>query len=1205
MRLNQTPRPFSIWLIISVSILLVLPAVGLVGSRSSTAALVSRASSNPEVSTPSVNKPSASTASGLALANLPSTSPLTYHGGPVQHVQYAYVIFWLPPGQHYEPVGNDSRFESLVSRYFTDVSGSNFSGVLVQYPDDINASPTEQVVLGGGYVETAPYPHVGNKTDPLLGSDITNEIENVISTGSLPTGEDDSYYVITGNGIDVCEDSGLTMCTFSTPQQPSGFCAYHSYLGSFSYALLAVSSGCQISISGLSTYPNGDSIADSEISLASQEQFDMQTDPFYTSWYGTSTSVETSDMCAGQFGNVNTTTGANVVLDGNNYLIQEEWSNAAGSCTFTPPPTASVQITLNPSSGSKLLSSDNYFPLSYAIGKQLFVVDYTTYPITIHTDPNTSLTLGPTSSESSNGLEKWCLDYSCSDEVLDLGNGSSTASYDYFDLLEQNVYEATPDNTVPASFNSISYGTAPPEIGSSAISVNTSLTDYNQYVWMLRGTVASVSPENYSTISAPGQQWSNPEENWTISEAFQIPVLLSYHQYSMNFSYSVIPANGPAVTGPNVTYSSDGANITRVALTGPTLVFADAGSYYNYSQSLVSISSTERWVSPVGYGNGKVSAAANVSNSYFYQLAVGVNYNFSNPSESPPSEPQFLGQSFGASFSVWLTNSSNSFWLDYNSSYSVSNPLSGSNSTDRWTSNQTNAGTVSESLSLNFTYYHQFDLNFSYTVLGGGSPVSLPAINYSSFNNTLSLQLSNTPSPVWVNAGSMVNVSSSMTAANSTERWAYLSGSEIVSAPGTFDITLYHQFELGFGVVLKGGGLPESPPTFEGMSFGLPLSIAPNATSADSTQANATSANSTQVIAYYWLDAGSSYSIPASLGSNSSERWLSLSNQTGVVDKAQTIVVDYYNQYLISLGYSVTNGADPSGGPSASVTLFGAPETVVVNQTLGQVWADGGSAVTLPSLLPGSNSGEQWTTNSSISGTVAMYLSLKPTYDHQFYLTLTTNPSTIPVVMSESSGWYDSGSSLVVTLIPGRGWNFEGWSGQGTGAYSGNLSSLLLTVSSPVTETANFYTALSITAPSSGSVTYSYSNFTGTVKGGQTETVYVPPNQVLSMSATPFPVFYEFSGWSGNLTGGPNATKILRNPYTISLSSPSSLSVSFKLNLIGIVIVIVVVIVAIASVFMLRRRNRPQLEELPEEYSEETSLDTIEGETSDITANTR
>ena len=103
------------------------------------------------------------------------------------------------------------------------------------------------------------------------------------------------------------------------------------------------------------------------------------------------------------------------------------------------------------------------------------------------------------------------------------------------------------------------------------------------------------------------------------------------------------------------------------------------------------------------------------------------------------------------------------------------------------------------------------------------------------------------------------------------------------------------------------------------------------------------------------------------------------------------------------------------------------------------------------------------------------------------------------------------------------------------------------------------------------------------------------------MSGNPFPVFYQFSTWRGNITGGPNATTVSQNPLTFSINSPSSLAVSFKVNLLGIIIIVVVVVVAVVSVLLFRRRNAPQQEseyalegEQQNELGPSGTIDTIE-----------
>ncbi len=158
----------------------------------------------------------------------------------------------------------------------------------------------------------------------------------------------------------------------------------------------------------------------------------MQTDPYLSAWYDTSSATgEISDKCAGVYGAVNTTTGANVQINDHEYLIQEEWSNAIGGCTLIPPPTALATVSLVPSGESTPLNANNFFQLSYAIGKQLVAVQYISGEVTIHADQNTSLSISAMSSKSNLGSEKWCFDASCQADVVYLGTAGQNVVLTY------------------------------------------------------------------------------------------------------------------------------------------------------------------------------------------------------------------------------------------------------------------------------------------------------------------------------------------------------------------------------------------------------------------------------------------------------------------------------------------------------------------------------------------------------------------------------------------------------------------------------------------------------------------------------------------------------------------------------------------------------------------------------------------------------
>jgi hypothetical protein len=66
-----------------------------------------------------------------------------------------------------------------------------------------------------------------------------------------------------------------------------------------------------------------------------------------------------------------------------------------------------------------------------------------------------------------------------------------------------------------------------------------------------------------------------------------------------------------------------------------------------------------------------------------------------------------------------------------------------------------------------------------------------------------------------------------------------------------------------------------------------------------------------------------------------------------------------------------------------------------------------------------------------------------------------------------ASGWFASGAALVLTATPDVGQSFAGWTGTGTGSYSGNQSTANATVGSPVTEFATFRTTVATTTTTS------------------------------------------------------------------------------------------------------------------------------------------
>lgn len=271
-------------------------------------------------------------------------SSFKYHNGSVVHNLTAYLIFWLPNGHTFEPNGSSSRYQHLIEQYFQDVGGTSFYNILTQYYD-FSFGPVHNVVtLGDTYLDTRPYPRAGTESHPLLDSDITDEISQVVTakSGSWSIDPDHIVFVFTGYGVQECTGSRASDgCTF-THAPKNDFCAYHSYQSAIDfggrydliYAYMPDVESCLNLPTGHS--PNGDSAADAVIISLSHEQFEAVSDPALSGWYDdVPHDGEMADKCERSYGPIRAD-GSNVTLaHGHRYIVQEEWSLRDQGCVLS------------------------------------------------------------------------------------------------------------------------------------------------------------------------------------------------------------------------------------------------------------------------------------------------------------------------------------------------------------------------------------------------------------------------------------------------------------------------------------------------------------------------------------------------------------------------------------------------------------------------------------------------------------------------------------------------------------------------------------------------------------------------------------------------------------------------------------------------------------------------------------------------------
>jgi uncharacterized repeat protein (TIGR02543 family) len=98
---------------------------------------------------------------------------------------------------------------------------------------------------------------------------------------------------------------------------------------------------------------------------------------------------------------------------------------------------------------------------------------------------------------------------------------------------------------------------------------------------------------------------------------------------------------------------------------------------------------------------------------------------------------------------------------------------------------------------------------------------------------------------------------------------------------------------------------------------------------------------------------------------------------------------------------------------------------------------------------------QSWSDNGEISHTIAPTASTTytATFSTQYYLTINAGAGG---TATPASGWRNYGEQVTIVATPSNGYHFAGWTGNGTGSYSGQNNPASISMTGPITETASF-----------------------------------------------------------------------------------------------------------------------------------------------------
>jgi hypothetical protein len=413
------------------------------------------------------------------------------------------------------------------------------------------------------------------------------------------------------------------------------------------------------------------------------------------------------------------------------------------------------------------------------------------------------------------------------------------------------------------------------------------------------------------------------------------------------------------------------------------------------------------------------------------------------------------------------------------------------------------------------------------------------------------------------------------------ERWVFngTSGTVVTVAAGAnATYVLYHLVREIVAYQVATGGLAFPASAAPDLRYEVPPLVA-SATAAPVAVEQAI--GTTPVVIYALL--GTNASIDGTISGPAGERWAAAAQDWNVTESGLIpLPIEFYQQYEVSVGYSVIGGGTPSSAPEFTAASLGSLTSIPLSRVATAGWFDAGSAYSFTGLISGSAGAERWVDSGGAGSAQSVISSpgeaLSTVYTHQYYDRLSVNDARGGAV-SGSSGWFDLGSSFTASASANQGWHFEGWSGSGAGTYAGTSPAIDVVVAGPFNESATFYVQLVITADAGTNIAFSYPSQTGTVQAGTTKTLDVPPSNV-TLRATPSFFVYSFASWQGAGIANPKSHSLV-----LAVDSPTALTGKSSYDSAGVLVLLsssaaLVLNLLAGSLWIRGRRRKESLRDL-------------------------
>ncbi|MDG6988710.1 MAG: hypothetical protein JRN21_05215 [Nitrososphaerota archaeon] len=559
------------------------------------------------------------------------------------------------------------------------------------------------------------------------------------------------------------------------------------------------------------------------------------------------------------------------------------------------------------------------------------------------------------------------------------------------------------------------------------------------------GAVASCTVSPPGTTAAP---CSITVPSGTAPGAYFVVVLstsgplVAFAQFTVTsgavtFDESGLPSGTSwTVTFDGVLYSSTGSSLATGALSVGT---------YPWSAPDVACGTGCRYAPSPASGSTAVPAGSSVVIAFTRQYSLSMKYAVSvdGAASALPagySAPTLSYTSDGSPQTAALGSTAASYWVDSGTTWSVTDPLAGSGSAQRLYTG-TPSGTASSSASVVVTYYLQAHTALNLLPAGASTPIASPNcfdISYTYLGSSgQSQQQCSQSLAEWMDEGSGaggLSVSGSSSGSTSSEKWCIdpacaavgltVQGSQLTPTLYYYDLLLQ---TVQYSPV---GGAPVSaiPLGYFTIPASGSVNGAPSAAAVDLT-------TSPQAV---WALRGTVATSPLLVSGPAGTRWLASSaapvsggDLTWTIDAANAVdsPIYYYEQFQLTLSYTVADGGSPSAPAFAAGNLTGtSTATLPLSPSSVQLWFNAGGSFTATDPLTGSNSTDRWYALVG-SGTVSAPAALDIVYYHQYLVDFAVSGA--GTITLNGNQWENATVLIDMAATPTAPADFLQWSASG------------------------------------------------------------------------------------------------------------------------------------------------------------------------------